>query len=84
MTLYKTIADLNGGTQVAMTADEEAAHLAEQAANAAAQPRLDILAQIAALEVQQTPRRMREALLGTDAGWLDGKEDEIAALRAQL
>ena len=33
MTLYKCIADINGGTQVAMTADEETAFLAAQAAS---------------------------------------------------
>lgn len=31
MTLYKTIAGKNGGTRVAMTADEEVEFLAEQA-----------------------------------------------------
>jgi hypothetical protein len=35
MTLYKTIADSNGGTQIAMTADEEAAFIAEQSTSAA-------------------------------------------------
>ncbi|MDB4312229.1 hypothetical protein N9937_02240, partial [bacterium] len=39
---------------------------------------------IADLEAQVTPRRMREAVLGTDAGWLATKEAEIAALRAML
>ena len=40
--------------------------------------------QIVALESQQTPRRIREALLGTDNGWLAGIEAQIEALRAQL
>jgi len=40
--------------------------------------------QIIALESQQTPRRMREALLGTDNGWLAGIESQIEILRARL
>lgn len=36
---------------------------------------------IAVLEATVTPRRMREALLGTDGGWLAGVEARIAALR---
>jgi len=44
-----------------------------------------ILVQIAEIEAQITPRRMREATL-TTAGktWLAGKDAEIAALRASL
>ncbi len=40
--------------------------------------------QIAALEAAVTPRRMREAVLGTDGGWLADVDTQIAALRAQL
>jgi hypothetical protein len=36
--MYKTIADLNGGTHVLMTDEEEAAILAQQAANAISAP----------------------------------------------
>ena len=43
-----------------------------------------ILAQIDALEVQQTSRRIREALLGTDSGWLANLNSQIQSLRAQL
>lgn len=43
-----------------------------------------IKAQIAALETQQTPRRVREASLGTDGGWLACLEAQIEDLRAQL
>ncbi len=39
---------------------------------------------IVALESQQTPRRIREATLGIDNGWLAGIEAQIEALRAQL
>lgn len=40
--------------------------------------------QIVVLESQQTPRRIREAALGIDNGWLAGIEAQIEALRAQL
>lgn len=43
-----------------------------------------ILTQILALEATVTQRRMRDALLGTDGGWLANIEQQIAALRAQL
>ncbi|WP_435018509.1 hypothetical protein TA3x_000483 [Tundrisphaera sp. TA3] len=37
--------------------------------------------QIAELEAAITPRRMREAVMGTDGGWLKAQEGKIAALR---
>lgn len=40
--------------------------------------------QIVVLEYQQTPRRIREAALGIDNGWLAGIEAQIVALRSQL
>lgn len=40
--------------------------------------------QILELEAQVTPRRLREAALGTDGGWLANIEQQIAALREQL
>jgi hypothetical protein len=40
--------------------------------------------QIAELEAQQTPRRIRDAVLGVDNGWLANLEAQIAALRMQL
>ena len=40
--------------------------------------------QIAALEASITPRRLREAVLGVDNGWLRQRNDEIAALRAKV
>jgi hypothetical protein len=60
----------------------------EQLADAQAQKIEDekakIKSDIAALEATITPRRTREAILGTDNGWLAGQEAAIAALRAQL
>lgn len=40
--------------------------------------------QIGAIENTVTPRRLREAALGVDGGWLKDVEDQIAALRAKL
>lgn len=40
--------------------------------------------QIAALEATVTQRRVREAVLGTDSGWLAGVNTQIATLRATL
>lgn len=43
-----------------------------------------IMSQIADLESSVSPRRIREAVLGADNGWLQSVNDKIAALRAQL
>ena len=43
-----------------------------------------IKADIAALEATITPRRTREAILGTDNGWLADIELQIQELRGQL
>lgn len=45
---------------------------------------MEIKAQIQALEATVTQRRLREAILGTDGGWLAAIDQQIAALRAQL
>ena len=44
----------------------------------------EIKQQIAEFEATVTPRRIREAVLGTDNGWLAGVDAQIAALRAQI
>lgn len=43
-----------------------------------------ILSEIRLLEARVTARRIREAVLGIDGGWLADREEEIAALRSQL
>ena len=48
------------------------------------QPKILIKSEIATLEATITSRRIREAILGTDNGWLANQEAAIAALRAQL
>jgi len=47
-------------------------------------PNDEIFAQIAALEQTVTERRIREAILGVDNGWLVNVNNQIAALRGQL
>ena len=44
----------------------------------------DIPGEIRALESQITVRRQREAILGTDNGWLANIDAQIADLRSQL
>ena len=44
----------------------------------------NILAEVTRLESQITPRRIREAVLGTDSGWLAAQEALIAIERAKL
>lgn len=47
-------------------------------------PADEIKMQIMVLESSITPRRMREAVLGIDNGWLADIENQIVQLRAQL
>lgn len=47
-------------------------------------PRRNALAEISRLESEITPRRTREAILGTDGGWLANQESLIAAERTKL
>ena len=65
-----------------MTQEETEARQIEEAANLAAQPNLDIMAQIAKLERQQTPRRMREDR--KDKTFMDDLDAQIEVLRGQL
>jgi uncharacterized protein with PIN domain len=44
----------------------------------------NVLSQIAKLEATITLRRQREAILGTDNGWLADVNAQIVALRAKL
>lgn len=69
---------------VPFTEEEELQLDAELAEHAKEQPKILIKAEIAALETTITPRRTREAILGTDNGWLAGIELQIGQLRQQL
>ena len=80
----KAVAGLNGTTYVEMSDAEAADFAAFQSAAATAQIRQDKLDAITKLESTITPRRLREAVLGTDAGWLANINSQIATLRSQL
>lgn len=80
MVMYKTIADLNGGTQVAMTADEETAFLAGQTASQAASAisTLKTQAQAALDASDMTALRCLKAGVAFPSEW----QTYVAALRA--
>ena len=48
------------------------------------QAEFEIKETIVKLEAEITPRRIREAILGTDGDWLKNKEAEIATERGKL
>jgi hypothetical protein len=64
-------ADSVPATDEQVNASQNPALTPEQVRNAA----------ISKIESQITPRRLREAVLGTDGGWLANAEAQIAALR---
>lgn len=58
--------------------------IAEYVAPPAPHPNIVILAQILVLEKTVTQRRLREATLGTDNGWLANLNAQIVTLRESL
>ena len=72
------------GKQITFTDAEETARAAEEKAWADGKAERDIKKTIRNLEAEISPRRMREAILGTDSDWLKNKEAEIATERAKL
>ena len=74
----------NVAATVAFTAEQEAAADAVEAADLAAKPSRDAQAEINRLEAEITPRRTREAILGTDSDWLKTQEAKIATERGKL
>ena len=78
----------NGAPPTLYTAEETAANNLEQAARkatweAGATVR-NAKAEIARLEGQVTQRRIREAIIGIDDGWLVDQDNLITAERAKL
>ena len=69
---------------IPFTEEEELKWDIQEATNAQELPKIKIKADIAALEATITPRRTREAILGTDNGWLADVELQIQELRGQL
>ena len=86
MIATKAIATIPGQDTIhqELTTEEVTARDLEEQAWLDEQPDRNLLDQILTLEGQQTPRRIREAALGIDAGWLTDIEDQIVVLRAQL
>lgn len=69
---------------IPFTAEEELEADAREAQHALEAPKQAIRQQITSLEASITNRRIREAIRGNGKAWLDGVDDQIAALRAQL
>ena len=72
------------GKQIAFSEAEEIARDAEEKAWADGKATRDIKKTIKELEDEITPRRIREAILGTDSDWLKNKEAEIATERGKF
>ena len=75
---------VENGKQIAFSEAEEAARDAEEKAWSDGKAERDIKRTIRTLEAEISPRRMREAILGTDSDWLKNKEAEIVTERAKL
>ena len=75
---------LVNGELVDLTPEEEAQREADYLAEQAHIEANRVLNEIIALEATITPRRTREAILGTDNGWLTDIELQIQELRGQL
>jgi hypothetical protein len=69
---------------VPFTAEEELEANQREAEWKSKEAKRNALAQISILEAQITTRRMREASLGIDNGWLADIDAQIATLRKQL
>jgi len=78
----KVVAGPNGSETIALTAEEETARDAEEAAWTAGTARRNATAEIQRLEGQVTNRRLREAY--TDSTWLDTQEELIVIERGKL
>ena len=74
--------DVSTGRKKIITLTET--EVAELQARALASPNDDVKQQIDALEATVTQRRLREAILGTDKGWLADVDAQITERRASL
>lgn len=80
----RTFKKMVNGQLVDMTPQEIAAQEAMEAEWDGQRVRAQIIEQIQELELLETPRRISEAILGLDNGWLANNRTQIAALREQL
>ena len=69
---------------VELTEAEQTTRNAEEATELVSRAGRLLKEQIIKIENQQTPRRIREAALGIDEGWLAALEVQIVTLREQL
>lgn len=72
------------GIPILLTQSEITAWQAESAGGAALANHAAALQQIHSLEMTVTARRLREAMLGMDGGWLANVNSQITTLRGQL
>lgn len=84
--MIKTIAAPSGQecSHVIMSQDEVIKIQSEIQEINSAKPRMDIIEQILILERQQNARRIREAALGIDGGFLSELNSKIENLRIKL
>jgi len=76
---------LLNGSEVPLTADEEARYKAEAAQILADAPKVAAQAEINRLEALETPRRLAEAVLSDEGkAWLTANRDKIATERGKL
>lgn len=75
---------LVNGVLVDLTPEEETQREIDYLADQAQIKKNKVLNEIKAIEAKITPRRTREAILGTDNGWLADIENQIQELRGQL
>lgn len=80
----RTFKKLVNGELVNMSQEEVATQLAQEAEWEGQRERAQIIEQIKELELLETPRRISEAILGLDNGWLSNNRSHITALREQL
>lgn len=80
----KEVQDISKYGDIEMTVDEVAARKTEIDFHTIESVRHAIIEKIICLEKTQTPRRIRESVLGLDNGWLKETEEQIKELRSQL
>lgn len=72
------------GNPIALTAEENVARDADEQAWENAELKRTAMVEIRRLEGEVTQRRLREAALGADGGWLANQDALIAAERLKL
>ncbi len=84
MVAATTVVNTRGGIHYLLTSDELSALSDKETAYQAQSTMRDATLEISRLESQITSRRVREAVLGTDGGWLKKQDALISIERAKL